>query len=142
MNSNIPQHLQPLIDTLDQMSDAGLAIGLQMRFAHPVLLVSTYPTAWLEVYDAEGLMLHDPLIHWSMSNTGVIRWDDIQIADTKHVFARGREFGLNHGIACAVGPLSCRSMAGFCRKNTPFSVQEMGTIHGILQDLHDLSLAA
>ena len=140
MNTQVPSNIKPILDRLDTLCDAGFGIALHLRFARPTFLYSTYPTEWLDLYSASGFMLHDPVIRWGLMNTGSIRWKDILMDDPENVLGRATEYGLNHGIACAVGPANSRSFAGFCRSETPFSEDEAEDILNMLQTLHDLTL--
>lgn len=140
MNTHTPLAIQPILDQLESLCDAGFGIALHFRFARPTLLFTTYPAAWRDAYSASGLMLHDPVIRWGLMNTGHIRWGDIPLDDPERVMARATEYGLNHGIACAAGPANSRSFAGFCRATIPFSEDEAEDILNMLQTLHDLTL--
>ena len=140
MNTPHTADLQPVLDRLDTMCDAGFGIALHLRFARPTFLYSTYPTVWRDLYSETGLMLHDPVVRWGLTNTGRIRWNDIPFADPENVMGRAADFGLTHGIACAVGPAESRSFAGFCRSASAFSEEDSETAHNLLQMLHDLTM--
>ena len=85
---------------LKSIGIAGYSLFLQTRYWGTKFVFSTYPDAWLECYDHNHFMVIDPVVLWSLTNSGTTRWSEIATAQTgpsKHVMTRAKDFGLKFG---------------------------------------------
>lgn len=111
-----------------------------MRFTGAKVILLTYPTAWVQIYDAEGLLPHDPTVRWAMANDGVTDWADLSGEDPKQVMTRARAFGLCYGFTLSLTQNGSRSVLGTGRPDRPYSTPEKTRIKELVSALHDATL--
>jgi len=124
---------------LSDLAPKGYALGLHIRFSSPHLMIRTYDPRWSEIYTERGYMLADPMVFWGFGNDGTIRWSDIDLPDPHGILAQAATFGLNYGVAVALGPTSSRTIGGFAREDREFTDAEIATIAEIVNTLHEAS---
>lgn len=125
-----------MLHDLDQMSPAGFAVGLHLQFTRPTYLFQTYPRRWMDHYSAEGLVVHDPTVHWGLSNLGHVRWADLESIDRKGVLERAKDFGIMNGVTIAMLLHGTRSIASFARADREYEETEMTELEARLVELH------
>ncbi len=113
------------------------AIGVRIRFSNPALLYQTYPEAWVDYYETNGLLLKDPTIRWGMTNWGTCDWSDLKDNDRHGVLEKAAEYGLKHGIAVSVGDAKERTLGFFARESRPFTPKERERAAALVQELHE-----
>jgi LuxR family transcriptional regulator len=126
-----------VLSSLMDRSPAGFAIALHIHFQAPALLFQTYPMAWLEEYSRDGLMMQDPTVAWAMSQSGLVRWEDLDDQDPSGVLARARSHGLRHGFTVSLHDGASLSIGGFARADRPFAPPEMEDIRALVTGLHE-----
>jgi LuxR family transcriptional regulator len=136
--SNRPE-LSLLFRKLGELAPGGYFAGLHVRFAAPLISVTTYDPAWVHHYTSNAYAMRDPMIAWGLSKEGSSRWNEISIPDPFGIWAEAAEFGLNYGVAVSCGPITSRSIVGAARQDRDFSDSEIEQIHGIVLSLHELS---
>jgi LuxR family transcriptional regulator len=129
----VKHHLQRLGDR----SDWKYALGLHVRFANPTLVYQTYPQAWIDFYNDEGLVFVDPAVRWAMAQSGVCDWSDLAAADGAGVFGHAARFGLVYGKVVSVGDGASRSIGFFTRADRVIADDEIAQAAEILTALHD-----
>ncbi len=125
--------------TLGALAPLGHYIALRIGFAFPMSECNALPEPWIEYYTQNGLMVHDPVIQWVYSNTGTIRWSEIDLPDPRGVLEQARRYGLNFGaaVSCADdGPDCFRSFATFVRSDREFNADELARLTCLVQRLH------
>ncbi|PIE15026.1 MAG: LuxR family transcriptional regulator [Rhodobacterales bacterium] len=127
------------LEKLARLSDAGYFIGLHIRYAAPLMQVSTYDQKWMDYYNEKAFALRDPTIAWGFSTEGACRWSEFTIPDPFGLFEEARKYGLNFGLSVSCGPISSRTIASFARKTREFTNSEITEILRIVRRLHDLS---
>lgn len=125
-----------LLGDLDHRSPAGFAVALHIRFTAPTYLFQTYPRRWLDYYSATGLVMHDPTVGWGMSNTGHVRWSDLEAIDRHEVLERAKDFGLMNGVTIATVTSGSRSIGSFARADRDFEAREVAELEAIFFELH------
>ena len=115
------------------------AIGVRIRFNHPTVLYQTYPDPWLEYYEANGLVHHDPTIKWGMTHNGTCTWSDLADLDTNNIFEQSAKFGLKYGLAVSVGPANARTLGFFARADRELNDEERVFAEKAVRDLHELT---
>lgn len=121
------------------MSPAGYYIALRIGFAFPVLEVNELPADWVAHYTRHHFMLHDPVVRWSYSNTGAVRWSDIRSDDPRNILEQAEAHGLRYGCCIAVfdgNPEGRRSYGVFARSDREFTDLEMRALNAYLQRRH------
>lgn len=127
---------------LIEVSPAGFAVGLHIRFTTPTFMFQTYPREWVEEYSRKGLLARDPTVAWAFANTGRITWADLEPSDTDRVFPQAAEHGLRHGLMVSLLREGSRSLGGFARSDRPFQEDEAERIESLLCRLHTATASA
>lgn len=125
---------------LEQIADVGYYLALRVGFAFPAEEINALPRDWVDHYTIQRYMLADPVIKWVYANTGVIRWDEIDIADPRNVMVAAKGFGLQYGAAACCFDGSSdgrRSFGTFVRSDRPFTDEELAELEAVLGQLHD-----
>lgn len=130
-----------LLNMDDVLSSAqtGYYIALRVGFAFPLEEMNQLPKPWVDHYTQHRFMLHDPVIRWIYSNTGAIRWSEIDLADPMRVLNQAQTFGLRYGVA-----VSCfdgnregqRSFGHFARADREFDASEIEALRALVEQLH------
>lgn len=136
MNRTSRAGVAALLHELDRKSPAGCAIGLHIRFTTPRYMFQSYPKRWMEQYSGSGLIIQDPTVRWGMSNTGWIRWRDLERIDFEHVLKRARDFGITNGVTIALVVEGSRSIASFARSDRDYETSEITELEQIFEELH------
>ena len=131
-------HLDRLLNNLGAIAPAGYSVGLVIRFASPAVFRMTYDPAWTEYYTSNQLGFKDPSIAWGFSNTGSVRWSEIDMPDTAGIFEKARGFGLRYGVTVSVGAIQDRSILGAAHSEREFRDDEIAQISENLAELHEL----
>lgn len=124
---------------LEELCTAGYYIALRVGFAFPIEEMNALPRDWVDRYTHERFMMHDPIIRWIYSNTGSVRWSEIELEDPRQVIANGREHGLNYGLAVSCfddNPEGQRSFGTFARPDREFTDTEIERLSALLAYLH------
>ena len=127
------------LQTVARLATAGYFIGLHIRFTSPLLTFQTYDQRWIDHYTENGYVLRDPMTAWGFSRTGWIRWSDPALLDPFGLFREAAQYGLNHGVTVAYGPIKSRTIASFAREDREFRDDEIDRIERSVKRLHDLS---
>lgn len=126
-------------DRLTELAPGGCYVALRVGFSYPAEELNRLPDSWVEYYTAHGLVVHDPVMKWVYSNTGVSTWDRLDIEDPRGVLREAWRYGLRHG---AVASVLCpdeqgrRSYGNFARADRPFTGIELRELLAILTQLH------
>ncbi len=121
------------------ISGSGYYIALRVGFAFPLEEVNELPSTWVNHYTKLRFMLQDPVIRWIYSNTGTVRWSEIEIEDPLRVLDQAQTFGLRYGVA-----VSCfdensdgqRSFGHFARSDREFEADEVAALYAYILRLH------
>jgi LuxR family transcriptional regulator len=121
------------------VASAGYFIGLHIRYASPLMQLSTYPQAWLDHYTENAYALRDPTIAWGFSTEGSSRWSEMNIPDPFGIFAEAAEFGLTYGLTVSCGPVSSRTISSFAREDREFREDEIEELENAIRRLHHMT---
>ncbi|KPU83303.1 hypothetical protein JI58_09340 [Marinosulfonomonas sp. PRT-SC04] len=130
--------LDAAFNELDDIAPAGYAAGLKLRFSGPALVKGTYPAEWTAHYGDSLMAFWDPVVVWSLANTGHIRWSALKIPDPMGVMKQARAHGLKYGVVIALGKLSKRSLLGIARSDREFSDEEISRAVAVFTKIHDI----
>ena len=130
--------LDAAFNELDDIAPAGYAAGLKLRFSGPALVRGTYPAEWKDHYADSLMAFWDPVVVWSLANTGHIRWSALKIPDPMGVMKQARAHGLNYGVVIALGKLSKRSLLGMSRSDREFTDEEISRAVTVFTKIHDI----
>ena len=136
----LSRRIEQEMGRLTELGSCGFAIAFHVRFTTASFQLQTYPTAWLEVYSKEGLVMQDPIVAFGFSDEiGVRRWSDLPGADGSPVLGRAAEHGLNHGAAVVVATGDSRTVAGIARSDREYSDEELAELEEIIARLHEIT---
>jgi len=128
-----------LLETVEDMSPSGFAIGFHLRLISSEFQFQTYPRDWTNIYSEKGYVLTDPSVIWAVQNSGAIRWSDLTYMDDSKIFEQAAQFGIKFGCSIAVGTESSRSIAGLSRPDREFSDAELSELTEHILKLHTLT---
>lgn len=121
-----------------KVAPAGHYVALRVGFAFPAAEENCLPQPWIAAYTVQGLMPHDPLMHWVHGHSGAIRWSEVDLPDPLNVLGQAAEAGLRHGVAisCSDPQTGQRSFGLFARARREFTATEMTALESRLKRLH------
>ncbi len=99
-------------------------------------MFQTYPVEWINYYENNGFVLHDPVVIWGFSNIGTCRWSDMAALDTKGVLKASRAYEMNYGAVVSIDVGKKHSIGGFARSDREFIDVEIIEIEEILRMIH------
>ena len=125
-----------LLEQLEDLAPMGYTVGLHIRFATPLVYKSSYPAAWVEIYNSHSYYLRDPLVFWGVGVEGTTRWSSIPLPDPFGVMKKAAAHGLKYGAVSSYGPITSRSIVGISRGDREFSDEEMDQLKELTIRLH------
>lgn len=140
MSSNLPitMAMSQYLAHLSALCDSGFALAIHIRLTRPTLLYRTYSSDWIDHYTENGFMLSDPVVHWGLSHTGHVNWDDLASQDTDGVLTAAVAHGLRNGLTYSTGTGPSRTISGLTRSSGKFTEQERAEIAEIVDAVHAL----
>lgn len=133
------EKIRALLKKVEKLSPSGFGIAFHFRLTSPDFLFQTYPKNWIDIYSEKGYIMHDPVVRWGFTETGAIRWADIELSDEYNILEESVSYGLKYGIAITVESGGTRSGGGLARADREFTDAEISELTGYIQDLHDLT---
>jgi LuxR family transcriptional regulator len=130
------KHLAELMEELGALAPRGYTVGLHIRFASPLIYQSSYPTDWVDYYNANSYYLRDPLVFWGIGTSGTTRWSEIPLPDPFGVLKKAAAHGLKYGAVSSYGPITSRSIVGISRADREFSAEELAQLAEITARMH------
>lgn len=128
------------IEQAGRIAPAGFYIALHVGFSFPREEINRLPKAWIEFYTVNTLGIHDPVLRWFYTASGVRRWVDIAESETDGVIVEARNHGLAHGAAAVIPAKGgVRSYANFFRNDRPFTDAELDDLLALLSRMHSAS---
>lgn len=124
---------------LGSIAPAGFYLAIRVGFAFPVAEANTLPSEWIRRYTQRGYMMQDPVMGWVYSNTGAIRWSDLEFRGPSNVIQDARNFGLKYGltVCCtSMGDNGLRSYGNFTRSDREFSDEEIHILKSRIENFH------
>jgi LuxR family transcriptional regulator len=112
----------------DELASAGYYIAYRVGFLLPEFEYNALPRAWVHKYTQYGLMMQDPVMRWIYSNTGAVRWSDIDFPDSSGVLTQAADYGLIYGAAISMVDAKGngqRSFGNFARSDREFDAAEI-----------------
>lgn len=125
-----------LLDKLGELAPMGYTVGLHIRFATPLVYKSSYPAAWVEIYNSHSYYLRDPLVFWGVGVEGTTRWSNIPLPDPFGVMKKAAAYGLAYGAVSSYGPITSRSIVGIGRSDREFHDEELDQLKELTIRLH------
>ncbi|WP_281825819.1 autoinducer binding domain-containing protein [Jannaschia rubra] len=127
------------LQRLERLAPMGYTAGVHIRFASPLYLRSTYPQAWQDIYAANSYSLRDPLVFWGISQSGSIRWSEINLPDPFGVLDVAADHGLKFGVVSSCGKITSRTIVGVSRSDREFTDPEIDEVAALAEALHEIA---
>lgn len=131
--------LQDIVAELGSKAPSGYVMALHFRYAAATYVLQAYDTAWAQLYSRESMVLRDPLVAWSLRQTGHIRWSALSDQDEGRVLARAAEYGMAYGAAISHEAQGSRSLFAFARPDREYTDAEIKTLEARAIQVHDMT---
>ena len=121
------------------LAPAGYYVALRVGFILPSNERNTMPQAWIDHYTRRGYLVHDPVIRWVYSNSGVMRWSAIRLPDPRNVMRVAAEYGMRFGAAVSCPPIGDngqRSFGTFARSDREYTDPELSLLKERFFQMH------
>lgn len=122
---------------MSALAPSGAIVALHIRFASPLMTISSYPEAWQREYNDNAYGLRDPLVFWGVGVVGQTRWSEITLPDPFDIMNKARAFGLIYGGVMSTGKITSRSIGGIARADREFTDAEISEAADILEKMHE-----
>ncbi len=129
--------IQTLLEQVQSLSPSGFGIAFHFRLTSPDFLFQTYPKDWIDIYSEKGYIMLDPVVRWGFTETGSIRWSDIDLPDDHKILEESARYGLKYGVALTVESGGTRSGGGLARNDREYTDAEITELTGYVRELHD-----
>ncbi|MGR3493035.1 MAG: autoinducer binding domain-containing protein [Shimia sp.] len=134
--------LQQIVADLGGMAPNGYVIALHFRFAAATFVLQTYTADWAKTYSRESLVLRDPLVAWSLNQTGRIRWSALADQDVGQVLQRAAAFGLVYGVGISHESQGSRSLFAYARDDREYTDAEIRELEAKSIRVHEMTQEA
>jgi len=131
--------IHTILKDLSDVSNAGYAIALHVRYTTPTFLFQSYTKDWLDYYSKNGFVMSDPTVAWGFENTGHIAWSALADKDSAGVLAKAATFGMVYGLTCALEVDESRSISSFSRADRAFTSEETQQLLAQTENLHAIT---
>ena len=128
------------LEEIEQLAPSGHYIALRIGFAFPMEEVNALPKDWVDFYTKQQFALFDPVLRWSYTNVGAIRWSAFDLEDPKRVILQAQSFGMRYGVTVSVFDSAVgdqRSFASFTRADREYTDLEMKLLQAYLLRRHN-----
>ena len=128
------------LDEINDFAPVGFYVALRVGFAFPVEEMNNLPVEWVKHYTKQRFMMFDPVVRWVHSNTGTVRWSELDIDDPKGVLSQAQVFGLRYGAAVSHfdgNSQGQRSYGFFLRGDREFTDLEIRILHAYVVRRND-----
>lgn len=85
------------LEKLRSWGPSGFILAFNLTFRGPEYLHSEFPIEWRRIYEKRNYFFTDPVLVWTINNSGNKRWSEIRIPDVRRMMPEARKFDLNHG---------------------------------------------
>ncbi len=117
--------LDGALPTLRLLGNAGFIFAYNVSFRGPECFHWEYPPAWQAEYDGNGYAYFDPILLWSVMNTGARRWSEVNLPDLRGVMRAAAAHGLRFGASFASNSARRKSILTLSRSDREFTDEEM-----------------
>ncbi|MEL7025708.1 MAG: autoinducer binding domain-containing protein [Pseudomonadota bacterium] len=112
----------------DEFALGGFFLAYRVEFLRPEFEYNSLPRGWVHKYTQQGFVMLDPVMRWLYSNSGTIRWGEIEMPDTSGIFKEAMAYDLNFGVAISIldeNESGVRSFGNFARGDREFTDDEI-----------------
>jgi len=124
-----------LVQKVKEIGPAGFRLVRNASVTDKVLdYIEGMPQAWVDLYIAQGYAMSDPVLIWSMLNSGAMRWSDIPVQDFNGVLEKAKVFGLNFGVVVSQIQDGRFSILSVARSDREYSQSEIDQVKRLLAE--------
>lgn len=123
------------LELVQEIADAGFYISVAYGFSGPSTNFIFFPDEWVREYTEFSYSLSDPLFVWALSNTGIVRWSDIDLPDPNNIKDKMKAHGLLNGASASVVIEGKRSIGLYAKKEGELSDTDLRVLYGSLERL-------
>lgn len=116
-----------------EIAPSGFVVALDVRWKGPEYLHSEFPEKWKELYEDNGYFMMDPIFYWTLMNTGVTRWSEVDYPDPRGIGTKAAEHGLVFGATVSVKVDGMRSFLSAARADRELTEEEITSLANILE---------
>jgi LuxR family transcriptional regulator len=113
------------LPSLRLLGPSGFIIAFNISFRGPEHFHSEYPRAWQAEYDRRNYGYFDPVLLWTIMNTGEKRWSDIRVPDLRGVMRAAARHALTYGAAFSRSRSEHKSILTIARPDREFADEEL-----------------
>ena len=137
MNLNVWQQLKgELISFGKRVGSHGFTAGFDFIQGIPSEIITTFPNRWLEEYQANSYILHDPVVIWGSQYEGIRNWDELvslyPTVGGPDVIAAARAQGMANGSVLSISVNRSRAIIGITHEETSLPEVERLELFGLL----------
>lgn len=123
----IPNYSQEM-DHLREWGPQGFTLAFNLTYRGPEHLHTELPDEWRAIYEENNYFSVDPILVWTLRNTGGKRWSEVHLPDVDRVLVRARGFGLKFGGIFSRKRGNKRSLLSVARADRELTDTEMEVI--------------
>ena len=82
---------------LDALAPGGWIMGFNISYKGAEVLINRYPPGWQVEYEENNYFFGDPILVWTMTKTGAIRWSKVGFPDLRGIMEGAARHGLRYG---------------------------------------------
>lgn len=129
--------LDTTLPTLRLLGTSGFIFAYNFRSLQPEYFHSEYPKAWQVQYESKSYAYFDPVLQWSLLNSGDMRWSAIKLPDLRGVMKAARDFDMKYGACFARRRKGRKSILTLARGDREFTDEEMAYLSATFDYLMD-----
>lgn len=111
--------------SLRGIAPSGFIVAFNMTFRGPEYMHSEYPEAWRAEYEDRNYFAGDPVLVWTIANSGTRRWSEISLPDVRGILKRAQLFSMNYGAVISTKNARKRSFITVSRPDRELTDGEL-----------------
>lgn len=110
---------------LNALAPSGWFMGFNISYKGAEVLINRYPSSWQVEYEENNYFFGDPILIWTMTKTGSIRWSEVGIPDLRGTMASAARHGLRYGATVTKKYERKRCFVSMARPDREFTDAEI-----------------
>lgn len=138
MLANMIPNYDQEIQHLRLWGPEGFTLAFNLTYRGPEHLHTELPEAWRDLYEEQSYFSVDPVLVWTLRNTGARRWSEIKLPDIHEVMVAARRFRLSYGGIFSTTRGKKRSLLSVARADRELTDTEMEVIQARFESWVDM----
>lgn len=114
---------------LSELGNAGFIMGFGLSYGSADHLSNHYPPAWTKLYEEENFLVGDPVLMWTLTRTGYVRWSRVRYPDPRKIMPLAARYGLRFGATCSLKFQGKRSFVTVARHDRELTDSEIEVLN-------------